>query len=114
MLSVQAIIISCNTATEDYFPMDLNFSLIGNETRTINISLIDDQSVDKDEIFYGRLMIESLYPHLVLREAVITVTIQDNGGFIMITVSTVLLCLSTRIANVWAKVTLLSRKWIPK
>ena len=67
---------------EDYDSTTAFLSFVGNESYTINITIIDDQELDGNKTFLGRLSLESPHNNLVLNESTIEISIIDNGLFI--------------------------------
>ena len=63
----------------DYNSSAIFFSLNGFENYTINVMLMDDQEVEGNETFLGRLSLTNSQPNLILRTGETTITILDNG-----------------------------------
>ena len=63
---------------DDYIGTTDTVLLSGNDSLTVNVSLVDNRRVEGNQSFEGQLMTSRLYPNLHLIEKV-TVTIIDNG-----------------------------------
>lgn len=72
------------TADRDYDQvLNVPLTLMGNENVTIQVSIIDDESGEGDEMFMGQLELRQEYPRVELTISTITVTIKDNGMTIL-------------------------------
>ena len=76
----------CTAGGEHYFTT--NFTLIGNETQTINVSLMEefeDREVDStlNETYCGQVTTHAPYPNIVLVNNTVMIVIVDDGEYIL-------------------------------